>query len=405
MKFLKAAVALMTPIVLISCAGPAAERNSDSKLPLIANAVAKPAMDFSHPGVLVSDFELAYVTSKIAAGESPWSEEFERAKNSDLASRTPTGQTNIDSRNDHEADLLRDDAIAAYTQALLWRYSGNETYAIGAITILNAWADFEGFSAGTDQDKLLAGWTGATLAPAAEIMRSYPGWHADEIINLQSMFRRAFYTQLNVASSWNGNVDLTQIDAMMAIAVFNEDEELFNKGLMRFNTRLPAYIYLAADGAAPQAITGDDGNIQKFWFQPNRWVNGLTQESCRDNGHHSQYGVGSALHAAETAWHQGIDIYTKNQERLTAAMELLAGQLLTGSMQGICPNDQVTPNRFNTWEVGYNHFHGRKGLDLPNTRKLILQQIRSSKSRTDWNLNYETLTHGRPAIAAPVLPK
>ena len=47
------------------------------------------------------------------------------------------------------------------------------------------------------------------------------------------MFKRAFYPQLNTASSWNGNVDLTQIDAMMSIAVFNEDDAEFNEGLRR----------------------------------------------------------------------------------------------------------------------------------------------------------------------------
>lgn len=405
MKFRKAVFALMAPIFLISCSETAAETKSISMTSPVPGNEIKQVMAFSHPGALVSKVELDYVAKKIAAGESPWAEEFERARLSAFASRKPDGRIRINSKNDQEADLLRDDAIAAYTQALLWRYSGDEAYAIRAIEILNVWSDFEEFSGGSDQDKLLAGWTGAVLAPAAEIMRLYPGWRSRDKVKLQSMFQRAFYPHLIAASSWNGNVDLTQIDAMMAIAVFNEDQELFNKGLVRFKARSPAYIYLTADGPAPQPIAGDDGNSLKFWFQPKSWVNGLTQESCRDNGHHSQYGLGSALHAAETAWHQGIDIYTENQDRLTAAMELLAGQLLAGSMKGICENDQATLSRFNTWEVGYNHYHGRKGVDLPNTRKLILQQIRSSKSRTDWNLNYETLTHGTPALSDAVLPK
>ena len=33
---------------------------------------------------------------------------------------------------------------------------------------------------------------------------------------------------LMTASAWNGNVDLTQIDAMLGIAVFNEDQALFD---------------------------------------------------------------------------------------------------------------------------------------------------------------------------------
>jgi len=88
-----------------------------------------------------------------------------------------------------------------------------------------------------------------------------------------------------------------------------------------------------------------------------------------------------------------VDVYSENRERYTAAMELLATQLLTGSMQGVCRNDIPTPDRFDTWEVGYNHYHNRAGLALPNTRRLISEQIRPRASRTDWNLNYETLTH------------
>lgn len=45
------------------------------------------------------------------------------------------------------------------------------------------------------------------FAAAAEIMRGYPGWPAESITKLQTMFKRAFYPQLNVASSWSGNDD------------------------------------------------------------------------------------------------------------------------------------------------------------------------------------------------------
>jgi hypothetical protein len=62
-------------------------------------------------------------------------------------------------------------------------------------------------------------------------------------------------------------------------------------------------------------------------------------------------------------------------------------------MRGTCANDGPTADRYDTWEVGYNHYHNRAGVDLPNTRKLILEQIRPRAARTSWNLNYETLTH------------
>jgi hypothetical protein len=349
-------------------------------------------MIFVHPGALDSRAELDFVKIKIKEGSQPWKGEFDRLKSSGHATRGPHGLATIHSKN-HDAEVSRDDAIAAYSQALLWYFTDDAIYAKRSIAILNSWAGLQAFTGGSDQDRLQAGWIGAVLAPAAEVLRLYPGWPPSEIANLQAMFKRAFYAQLTTASSWNGNVDLTQIDAMMAISVFNEDEELFLQGLARLKIRSPAYFYLKTDGPKPKPITGDGGDLDKFWAFPTKWVDGLTQETCRDNGHHSQFALGSALHAAEVAWHQGVDVYSENQERYTAAMELLATQLLTGSMQGVCGNSIPTGDLYDTWEVGYNHYHNRAGVALTNTRKLIIEQIRPRASRTDWNLNWETLTH------------
>ena len=354
--------------------------------------MAAPSMTFVHPGALHSKAELDFVKSKIQVGEQPWKDEVDRIRKSDFSTRTPHGLATIHSQQ-NDASISRDDAIGAYSQALLWYFTGDETYAKGSIAILNSWAGLQSFTAGSDQDKLQAGWIGAVFAPAAEIMRLYPGWRKEDISAMQAMFRRAFYPQLVTASSWNGNVDLTQIDAMMSIAVFNEDEVLFKQGLARLNARIPAYFYLTGDGPLPRPITGDGGDLTKFWSSPLKWVDGLTQETCRDNGHHAQYGLGSALHAAETAWHQGVDVYATHQRRLTAAMELMALQFLSDSMQGVCSDDRPSKDRYDTWEIGYHHYHDRAGVDLPHTRKLILEQIRPHASRADWNLVYETLTH------------
>jgi hypothetical protein len=215
------------------------------------------------------------------------------------------------------------------------------------------------------------------------------------------MFKRAYYPQLNTMSTWNGNVDLTQIDAMMAIAVFCDDTNEFAMGLSRLAKRVPSYFYLTP-GPVP-AIGGDGGNVQSFWSNPTLWTNGLTQETCRDNGHHAQFALGSALHAAEVAWHQGVDVYTSNSFRFTSALELMGKQFVTGSMQGTCANNTPTADRYDTWEVGYTHYHYRAGLPMTNTAQVITTQIRPNASRTDWNLVWETLTHANlPASASPL---
>ena len=222
------------------------------------------------------------------------------------------------------------------------------------------------------------------------------GWQPGDMSKLQAMFRRAFYPQLNTMSTWNGNVDLTQIDAMLSIAVFNEDAAEFKKGIARLRTRIPAYFYLKSDGALPRGIAGDRGNVAEFWSYPSLWVDGLTQETCRDVGHHSQFGLGTAIHAMETAWHQGVDIYAENTERITAALELMAGFFLDGSMHGVCGGANTpTADRYDCWEIGYNHYHNRRGIPLPNTWRLITQQVRRVMIRDAraWNLIYQTLTH------------
>jgi hypothetical protein len=348
---------------------------------------------FVHPGAIDSMEELEFVRARIQEGAQPWKGEFERLRQMGQATRSPHALVRLHSKG-QDAWKAQDDAISAYAQALLWFYSGDENYARGSVAILNAWADLEAFIGGTDQDRLLAGWMGAALAPAAEIMRLYPKWTAGEKEKLQAMFRRAFYPQLKTASTWNGNVDLTQIDALISIAVFNEDEAEFEEALARLGNRSRAYFYLQSDGPLPHPIKGDGGDLSKFWFHPTRWVDGLTQETCRDNGHHAQYGMGSALHAAEVAWHQRVDVYTEHQARYVAAMELLATQFLTGSMQGVCEKDTPSRSRQNTWEIGFSHYAARKGLELPMTRRLIREQIRPHAERASCNLILETLTHG-----------
>ncbi len=358
----------------------------------VSNGTPAPVI-FKHPGALDSKEDLDFVKAKVAAGAEPWKSESDKIKASYAALRVPNAATTIKSNDDNQANNSRDDATAAYGQALVWYITGDAGYGDRSIAILNAWSKLEGFTAGSDQDKLQAGWIGALFGPAAELMRGYSGWAPGDIAAMQGMFKRAFYPQLNTMSTWNGNVDLTQIDAMMSIAVFNDDQAEFDLAVARWNTRTPSYFYLVADGPTVPAIGGDGGNPLTFWSTPTKWVNGLTQETCRDNGHHSQFALGSALHAAEVAWHQGVDLYTPQTARYTAAMELLATQLLTGDMQGTCSKAATTTDLYDTWEIGYNHFHNRKKLALPKTDELIRTKVRVSAPRTNWNLAYETLTH------------
>ncbi len=341
-------------------------------------------MVFVHPGAVNGKAELDTVKAKIAAGEQPWANAFASMK-SQAGSNTFTVPPSTENGQ-------KQSARKAYANALTWYYTGDTVYAENAIAILNMWAKkFDGYTPVEGQNLLVAGWIGSLLGPAAEIMRLYPHWDTADMDTLKTMFQSKFYPALNTTSPWNGNVDLTQIDAIMNIAVFCADEEEFKLGIARLRQRNPAYFYLASDGGVP-AIDGDGGNADKFWSYPASWVDGLTQETCRDNNHHSQYAMASAFHAAEVAWNQGIDIYGENAERYTAAMELMATQMNTGYMQGTCTKSTPTNDIYATWEIGYNHYHHRMGVDLPHTAQFIRDKVRT-RGQSDWNIFYETVTH------------
>lgn len=339
---------------------------------------------FVHPGTLDGKAELDFVKTQLAAGAEPWTKQFNSMKAVESLAVAPTPQVTIDA-NTSAAEAARNDARRTYGNALAWYLTGEETYASQAIAYLNAWSGLQSITAKDEQNRLLGGWLGSLFGPAADLMLGYPGWTAADIEKVRSMFKLAFYPVLNTASTWNGNVDLHQISAMMAIAVFNEDEVEFNLGLSRLDARVPMYFYLTSD-TLPSA---------GFWSNPTQWVNGLTQETCRDNNHHSQFGLSGAVGAMETAWHQGVDAYALYQDRMVAALELTGLQCSSGSMQGTCADDVASADVYDTWEIGYNHYHARKGIELPNTWAMISTKVRSHVSSPgSWNIFYETLTHG-----------
>lgn len=337
---------------------------------------------FVHPGAVNNKADLEYVKSMIDAGAEPWSSQFTRLLNYAVAS----------DRNSAPRDEggQQTDGHRAYANALAWHYSNDSTYAENAITILNYWGStFTGYGAPEGQNLLQGAWIGSLLGPAAELMRDYDGWAPSDLAQVQTMFRDAFYPVLNTMSTWNGNVDLTQIEAMLSIAVFNEDADEFALAIQRLESRLPAYFYMDTD---PASARNYGGSTDGSWFNA-EWVNGVTQETCRDNNHHAQFAMGAAFHALEVLYNQGyLDIVNAQTDRMVSTIELMARQQLTGSMQGVCVNNTPTTDLYNTWQAGYNLYANRMGLDLSNTLELINSQVRDRGANV-WNLVFETLSH------------
>jgi hypothetical protein len=178
------------------------------------------------------------------------------------------------------------DSEAAYTQALLWYITGDKTYAENAIKIMNAWSGTLTGGHVNANGPVQAAWCGEVWPRAAEIIRyTYPGWPAADVAKFQTMLATQYLPSLVIGSCENGNKELSQSEAIINIAVFNDDRKTFDLGVKMWRGRAPAYIYLSADGPTPvkpanceMAIWGNKGYTTPL-------VDGLLQETCRDSGH------------------------------------------------------------------------------------------------------------------------
>jgi hypothetical protein len=364
------------------------------------------AAGFHHPGILVNRAQLDFVKAKVAAGLEPWKSACEAAKASEHGSLTyvphpwKTCECGPFSRPDLGCKDEQRDSAAAYTQALLWYLTGNQTYAENAIKIMNAWSGMLTGGHINANGPVQAAWCAEQFPRAAEIIRyTYPGWKPEDIAKFKTMLTTQYLPSLTNGSCENGNKELSMSEAIINIGVFNDDLATFDLGVKMWRGRAPAYIYLATDGPKPvtpanceMAIWGNKGLTTPF-------VDGLLQESVRDSNH-ANLGLSSMVNAAETARQQGIDLYAEQSKRIMAALEFQARHLPPNTNS---PPPNVTFHTHPTWEIAYNHFHDRLGQDLPNMAAVL---PRMRPTGVNHQMAWETLTHagvgaiGLPPVAA-----
>jgi hypothetical protein len=379
---------------------------SATRAPAAAAAPAPAAArsPFAHPGLLDGRAQLDYVKGRIRAGAQPWTAAYREALASPYArlGYRPRPRASVDCGPFEKPNLgctdEWSDAAAAYTEALLWYYTGDTARARKAVSILDSWAATLHRHSGSNAP-LQAGWMATVFAQAGEIMRyTYPGWGASRVAAFRAMLSRAFLPLIrNGSGSDNGNWDLTDIEGAMSVAVFLDDRVEFDRQVARWRARLPAYVYLSSDGSlpVPPPRTGIRGRaaLVRYWHGPSRFVNGLGQETCRDLAH-LQSGLSEALGAAEIAWNQGVDLYAQQARRLSAALEFHARYLLGARVPSWLCGGHLDISYQPTFEIGYRHYHQIVHRDLPLTHRLL--QTRLRPTGVTRNMVWETLTHGSP---------
>ncbi|WP_310723136.1 alginate lyase family protein [Streptomyces sp. N2A] len=374
-----------------STAAPAAPKPS----------AAAPAT-FTHPGVLVGTRQLDFVRGKVDSGAQPWKSAFDAMMASPYASlsRTPKPRATVEcgpySKPNHGCTDEREDALAAYTLSLAWYLTRDSRYADKAIQIMDAWSATLKEHTNSNAP-LQTGWAGSSWPRAAEIIRhTYDGWPKNRIDRFAGMLRTVYLPEVINGSHSNGNWELSMMEAAVGISVFLEDKASYDKALATFRARVPAYIYLTSDGDLPRTTPGSGLNtrdkIIKYWQGQSTFVDGLTQETCRDFTH-TGYGLSAIAHIAETTRLQGQDLYPEVAERLRHALGFQATyELGTAPPSWLC-GGTVKRGLGPVTEVGYNALHNRLHYAMPNTQKLTEQQRPAGSNNLF--VAWETLTHAQ----------
>ena len=332
---------------------------------------------FVHPGILHSRAELEFIKQQISTDELPWTSAWEKLKSSKSDSRRRRrsrsapriGVSSLEYQPRPLANVVRgasnspnigssdfsNDSIAAYSHALQWWMTGEKAHASKAIEILNAWSRTLESIGGHDA-RLLIGMSGVGYCNAAELIRHADGvnWQAKDQERFKQMLRNVFYPVIkDFYPSANGNWDASMIQTMLAMGVFLDDRDMFDRAVN---------YYLHGKG---------NGAIENYFNEF-----GECQESGRDQAH-TQMGVGFLGCACEIAWKQGVDLYGAADNRLALGFEYTAKYNLGydveyepyKSFEGRYHYRELSDDSRGRFAPIYDrvlhHYHDRMGLEMP----------------------------------------
>ena len=229
----------------------------------------------------------------------------------------------------------KEDGFAAYTHALLWYIDQNPAHADKAIELLDGWAeqlDAQDLTWAINTWGLQTAWGAAVWPRAAEIIRhtAPDRWPERKAKVFGEVMQRKLLPIVEHGASTNGNIACVMDEASFHIGIYNDNATTVANAVALWRGQAPAYLYVSTDGATPRRpplqphlagtapVCGPnctDRQIENYWhgqtvFGPGH--DGICQESCRDLGH-VELGFATLVNMAETAHHQGIDLYGENQ--------------------------------------------------------------------------------------------
>jgi hypothetical protein len=376
------------------------------------------AINFIHPGVLVSLQDIQSARDRLSQGVEPTASFMEKAislyPTSYIAHGPPANGTiscgyydspNIGCSEEDE------DIVTAYVQTLVFALNGNVSFAESARKIINLYSsglkrytnNTEGGCCGNEA--LQAAWVSAKVTRAAELLRHLPHspWTVDDTAAFNALMYNVHLPHLYQGTSANGNWAASFFEGMLGMAVFSENSTLFDHAIKAWTDRMPAYFYLNSDGPQPprNPQCGCHPNPTCEWYNQTVFdsrVEGVCQETCRDMGH-MQMGFGAYINGATTAFIQVNDLLNQESARLFASSEFAARLQINKTPPAsdlMCSGAPVKLSTMPTFEVAHAAFV-RLGLNDVLTQEWIKSGVRPNANPVGSQVSiFETLSHGLP---------
>lgn len=326
---------------------------------------------FVHPGILHTKARIEQIKQMIDNKEEPAYSSYKilslhKCSQADYHLWGPFPIISRDGEYRDTKSKMEQDFSAAYQNSLMWALTGDESHAKKSLEILLKYAETLKLIPETNDAPLLVGLEGLKIIYATEMLRyTYKDMNKKAFGKISKMIEHIF---LPVMDNFykrkpytNGNWGPIVTKAYMAAAILWDNKKMYRKAID---------FYLHAN---------DNGTITHYIDEKS----GQIQESGRDQGH-SMLGIGAMATVCEMAWQQGDDLYSALNNRLMKGFEYVAKYNLgydvpffkwkdvTGKYSDWnVISDKGRGNFIPIFEMVYNHYVGRKGLDMPFTKQVL----------------------------------
>jgi hypothetical protein len=326
---------------------------------------------FTHPGIFTTDQTIRTVREHLASGRKPWVASLTHWETwaKDALAQKPEPVQRIFRRTPNHIgteESIRD-FTAAQHLAYLFCLTDKPEYADKAIEIMNVWARTLKAIRGAGFN-LQSGLILPQLMGAAELIKHRSDrWKQEDQDRFQAFCEVVLLPHvINLRISINGNHDCATNMGLAALAIYLDDEFLFNRSL---NYHLHSKGY---------------GAVNHYFL-----ANGECQEDGRDMGH-SLMGARFFGRIAEMARNQGENIYDRYDYRIAAAMEHYArvqmDYYIPAMYSSVHPSPLGTRGMVDLSELqAYRYFTCERSMPMPFTTQLIHIMQRSEPKFSEQN--------------------